>query len=211
MPKTTREYRSWQLDTLSDPQLAASYLNAAMNDSPEMFLKALRNVAQAHQMTRVAKEAGVKRESLYRALSTEGNPTLDTLVSVLSVLKIKTRFAAEGAEFPAPPTVAPQKRPDIAHKPKKRALHGFQFRRAGQLELAFPNEIATAENANVFNAVAHTVGVAWTGYARTLTSNSAPVTGRDEAAPHLNQESGGLSRFSIPPATPNRPQGGLNP
>jgi probable addiction module antidote protein len=53
------------------------------------FLKALRNVAEAGRMTRVAKEAGVRRESLYRTLSGHGNPRLDTLNSVLNVLGLQ--------------------------------------------------------------------------------------------------------------------------
>jgi probable addiction module antidote protein len=87
MPKRTRSYNSWRLTKLVDPQTAQAYLKAAMSDSPKMFLKALKNVAQARfQMTHVARVAGVKRETLYKSLSSEGNPTLDTLSSVLSVL-----------------------------------------------------------------------------------------------------------------------------
>ena len=54
-----------------------------------MFLEAVKDVAQAHQMTKVARDSGVSRESLYRSLSADGNPTLDTLVSVLKVLGLK--------------------------------------------------------------------------------------------------------------------------
>jgi probable addiction module antidote protein len=89
MPKRTKDYHSWQIKQLTDPQTAASYLNAALNDSKEMFLKALRNVAEAGRMTRVAKKAGVRRESLYRTLSDHGNPRLDTLNSILSVLGLE--------------------------------------------------------------------------------------------------------------------------
>ena len=94
MPKKTINYGSRRLEKLANPQLAATYLNAAMNDSREMFLKALRNVTQAQQMARVAQKAGVQRESLYRALSAEGNPTLDTLHSVLEALGLKMEIAA---------------------------------------------------------------------------------------------------------------------
>jgi len=62
-----------------------------------MFLEALRDVAQARQMTKVAREAGVTRESLYRATSDIGNPTLETLGSILEVLGIKIRFTAENS------------------------------------------------------------------------------------------------------------------
>lgn len=76
MPKKSRNYEAWELETLSDPVLAANYLNAALEDSQEMFLVAMRSVVQAQsQMTSVAREIGVQRESLYRALSKTGNPT----------------------------------------------------------------------------------------------------------------------------------------
>jgi probable addiction module antidote protein len=89
MPKRTRDYHSWQIKQLTDPQTAAGYLNAALNDSNEMFLKALRNVAEAGTIAKVAKKAGVRRESLYRTLSDRGNPRFDTLNSVLSVLGLR--------------------------------------------------------------------------------------------------------------------------
>lgn len=89
MPKRTQSYSSWQLKKLSSPHIAVRFLNAALADSREVFLRALRKVAQAHQMTKVAKEAGVQRETLYHALSDVGNPTLDTLESVLFVLGMK--------------------------------------------------------------------------------------------------------------------------
>ncbi|MGB9203417.1 MAG: addiction module antidote protein [Terriglobales bacterium] len=104
MPSKTRPYREALLEALSDSEVAASYLTAAMNDSPDMFRKALRNVAQARQMARVARNAGVTRESLYRATSEIGNPTLDTLDSVLTAVGIKIKFEAEEVLVaPTPP------------------------------------------------------------------------------------------------------------
>ncbi len=95
MPKRTREYNPWRLEKLTNPETAASYLTAAITDSPEMFRKALRNVAQARQMARVARSAGVTRESLYRATSEIGNPTLDTLDAVLTAVGVKIIFRAD--------------------------------------------------------------------------------------------------------------------
>jgi probable addiction module antidote protein len=95
MTSKTRPYRELLLQSLADPVEAAHYLNAAKSDSPEMFRKALRNVAQARQMATVARTAGVTRESLYRATSEIGNPTLETLDSVLSAMGIKMKFEAE--------------------------------------------------------------------------------------------------------------------
>ena len=96
MPKRTLDHHAWLIDELRDPVVAANYLNEAMNDSIEMFLKALRNVAQARQMTEVAKRAGIRRESLYRTLSRRGNPCLDTLNSILDVVGLKILFQAQG-------------------------------------------------------------------------------------------------------------------
>ncbi len=59
----------------SDAKLAAEYLNAAAEETDRrVYLAALRTVAEAQGMARVAKAAGVPRESLYRALSATGNP-----------------------------------------------------------------------------------------------------------------------------------------
>jgi probable addiction module antidote protein len=89
MPKRTRSYSAWQLEKLTDPKIAASFLNASLQESTEVFLSALGDVAQANQMSKVAKDSGVQRESLYRSLSKRGNPTLDTLTGVLSALGLK--------------------------------------------------------------------------------------------------------------------------
>ncbi len=68
-----------------DPEFAAEYLKAAMEDrdEPRVLLLALRHIAEARGgMARIAKRAGVERESLYRALSPRGNPRLSTLLAV---------------------------------------------------------------------------------------------------------------------------------
>lgn len=96
MPKRTRDNRAWLLDELKNPIVARNYLNAALADSEEMFLIALRNVAEAHGIAKVAVESGRAREGLYRTLSKAGNPRLDTLSSVLNVLGL--RMAVEMTE-----------------------------------------------------------------------------------------------------------------
>ena len=85
----TRPYRELLMEALQDSEEASAYLNAALDDSPESFLKALKNVAQARQMTKVAKDSGVQRETLYRSLSEQGNPTFATLSSVLSAVGMR--------------------------------------------------------------------------------------------------------------------------
>ena len=68
---------------------AAEYLKAAMEDSeePQVLLIALRQVAEARGgMAKIAKTAGIERESLYRALSPRGNPRLSTLLAVTKAM-----------------------------------------------------------------------------------------------------------------------------
>jgi probable addiction module antidote protein len=74
----------------ADPPLAAEYLNAAAeDDDPRVYLAALRTVAEAEGMAKVAKAAGVPRESLYRALSPGGNPRFSTLHAILKAAGLK--------------------------------------------------------------------------------------------------------------------------
>ena len=86
MPKRTGDYDSGMLGELTDPHLAASYINAAITEDPSMLKVALGNVAKAHRMKKVAKEVGVARESLYTSLSESGNPTLNNLLAILKAV-----------------------------------------------------------------------------------------------------------------------------
>lgn len=92
MPKRTGDFNAWHLEQLSDPTIAANYLNKVWTDSRHLFLDAVKDVIQARQVSAVAKRVGVKRESLYRSFSsTVGNPTWTTMQAVLG---------AVGVEFP---------------------------------------------------------------------------------------------------------------
>jgi probable addiction module antidote protein len=80
-----------------DPEFAAEYLKAAMEefDEPQVLLIALRQVAEARGgIARVAKAAGIERESLYRALSAKGNPRLSTLFAVTRAIGMKLTVQA---------------------------------------------------------------------------------------------------------------------
>jgi probable addiction module antidote protein len=101
MPKRTTPFRDDLLADLADPQEAACYLNAAFEDSEEMFLVALRDVAEARQMAKVAEEAGVARESIYRMLAAKGNPTYTSLLGILRAVGLKLAIEPEIAEDPA--------------------------------------------------------------------------------------------------------------
>jgi probable addiction module antidote protein len=74
----------------ADPKLAKESLNAAAEDGDaRVYLAALRTVAEAKGMAKVAKAAGVPRESLYRALSSNGNPRFSTLHAILKAAGLK--------------------------------------------------------------------------------------------------------------------------
>lgn len=104
MPKRTSEYQSWLHETLTDPLVAANYLRAAMSDSEEMFLIGLRNVAEAHRVSRVARRAKLSRESLYRMLSPKGNPRYTSLRSVLRTLGLRLSVEPESSAVQVPRT-----------------------------------------------------------------------------------------------------------
>lgn len=89
MPKRTRDYRIGLLQELRDPEAAVHYLNAALEDSEELFLMALRDVSEAHHMASIANGAGLSRESLYRMLSETGNPRYSSLTNILRALGLK--------------------------------------------------------------------------------------------------------------------------
>jgi probable addiction module antidote protein len=83
-------------DLRSNKKYAAEYLSAAYADSPEAFLVALRNVAEAQQgFAKLAAKARLNRENLYRMLSAKGNPQLKGLGAVLKVLGYKAIFEVE--------------------------------------------------------------------------------------------------------------------
>jgi probable addiction module antidote protein len=68
----------------------AAYLEAALEDGdPALVAAALGDIARAKGMTRIAREAGLGRESLYKALSPEGNPELATVLKVVRALGLR--------------------------------------------------------------------------------------------------------------------------
>jgi probable addiction module antidote protein len=75
---------------LDNDEVIAEYLTAAMEDpNPDVFLAALGDVAKARGMAQIANEAGLGRESLYKALSSGAHPRYDTIKAVLGALGVK--------------------------------------------------------------------------------------------------------------------------
>ena len=90
MSKLHENYESGLQASLADPAEAAAYLNAALEDgSQDVFLLALKDVAKAHGMTRLARETALNRENIYRILSETGNPQLSSLKTLLDSLGLK--------------------------------------------------------------------------------------------------------------------------
>ena len=83
------------VDYLDDEQNIAEYLTAALEDpNPDVFLTAVRDVARARGMTQLAKDSGLGRESLYKALSPGAKPRYDTVLKLVHALGIKLSASA---------------------------------------------------------------------------------------------------------------------
>ncbi|HQY07594.1 MAG TPA: putative addiction module antidote protein [Burkholderiaceae bacterium] len=77
---------------LRTPEEMAAYLDAWLEEAPDDvagIARALGDVARAKGMSLVAKEAGLSRESLYRALSADGNPSFATVLKVAKALGVR--------------------------------------------------------------------------------------------------------------------------
>ena len=83
---------------LRTPEEMVAYLDAWFEDAPDDaagIARALGDIARAKGMSQVAKDTGLSRESLYRALSSEGNPSFATILKVAKALGV--RFHAQAA------------------------------------------------------------------------------------------------------------------
>ncbi|NGX63509.1 MAG: hypothetical protein KR126chlam6_00921 [Candidatus Anoxychlamydiales bacterium] len=92
----SKSYKKSLTERLKNPKDAAAYLNAALEDEDlRVFLVALRDVAEAHGgISYIAKETYLNRESLYRTLSLQGNPTIMNLFLMLDALGLELNVKA---------------------------------------------------------------------------------------------------------------------
>jgi probable addiction module antidote protein len=82
-------------DYLTDDAAVAEYLTAALEDpNPDMFLAAIKNVARVRGMAQLAKDTGLGRESLYKALAPGAKPRYDTIFKVTRALGIRLHAEA---------------------------------------------------------------------------------------------------------------------
>ncbi len=91
--------RPWDAaDYLETKEDVALYLEAAFEDGdPELIAAALGDVARAKGMTKIAADAGLGRESLYKALSPNGNPEFATVLKVMRALGLRLHASASTA------------------------------------------------------------------------------------------------------------------
>ncbi|EFB70606.1 Predicted transcriptional regulator [Providencia rustigianii] len=69
------------------------YLNEILEEGdPALILSALGDIARARNMTQLAKDVGMSREGLYKALSGQGNPTFTTIMKIVHSLGFKLQF-----------------------------------------------------------------------------------------------------------------------
>lgn len=99
VPAAVKKVKLTEVDAteyLDSPEAIAAFLNDALvtNDQAQIT-QALGLVAKAVGMTKIAEQAGLGRESLYKALAPSGNPTFATVLRVMSALKV--RLFAEAA------------------------------------------------------------------------------------------------------------------
>jgi probable addiction module antidote protein len=94
---TTPTTRYDVAEHLRTPEEMAAYLEACMEDAhgdAAFIAKALGDIARAKGMTQVARDAGLSRESLYKALSGDRAPGFDTILKVMGALGLKLRAQA---------------------------------------------------------------------------------------------------------------------
>jgi probable addiction module antidote protein len=98
MPKTITT--PWDpAEHLQTEEEMAAYLEAALEEGdPALVAAALGDIARAKGMTQIAREAGLGRESLYKALSPSGNPEFATILKVVAALGLQLHATPAGAK-----------------------------------------------------------------------------------------------------------------
>jgi probable addiction module antidote protein len=99
---TTANFTAYDVaEHLRTPEEMAAYLDAWLEEAPDDvagLARALGDIARAKGMSHVAKQSGLSRESLYRALSSDGNPSFATVLKVTKALGLRLHAKASGPE-----------------------------------------------------------------------------------------------------------------
>jgi len=105
MSELAVKYVDGLYEDLRDPDEAAAYLNAAVEDGDQqVFLLALRDVAEARGIAQTARSSGLNRENMYRMLSAAGNPQLSSLKSLLHSLGLRLSIEVDRLQPTQPRT-----------------------------------------------------------------------------------------------------------
>lgn len=100
----TEKFTRWDaVDYLETEEDMALYLDACLEEDPgdgSLIRAALNDIARARGMTQLARDTGITREGLYRALSSSGNPELSTVLKVIRALGIKLHAMPAAAAKP---------------------------------------------------------------------------------------------------------------
>ena len=96
MVKKSVDFKDFLLEQLKDPQFAAAYLNEHYrNRGPKRrahLFEAFKNVVQAQGVTELSRRSGISRRTLYKAFSETGNPTVETLFTLLETIGVGIHF-----------------------------------------------------------------------------------------------------------------------
>lgn len=93
--KKTSSYQEQLIERLKDHEYSMAYLNECLNDEdPRVFLNGLRNVieAQCGGLAEASKRTSLNKQNLYRMLSDEGNPQIDSLYKLLHTIGYKIQL-----------------------------------------------------------------------------------------------------------------------
>ena len=94
--KKTRSHEEALMEELQDPELVANYLTAAIEENDlKTFLLVLRDIAKAQGVSKISKHTKINRQHIYRALSKNGNPTLNNMMNILSALDFEFQVIAK--------------------------------------------------------------------------------------------------------------------
>lgn len=157
MSGNARSYKTGLYRRLQDNAYVKMYLEVALEDSPSAFLVALRDVAEARNISKVARESKTDRAHLYRTLSETGNPTLSSLERILHAIGL--RLAIDEIEHA----------PVDSRKAGWHVLKPIQSCHSVKFKYVNPNKLA------------HSGGEILPGCAQTI---SAPMENSRELIPH---------------------------
>jgi probable addiction module antidote protein len=127
-PKTTKvTYSTFDVsDYLNNETVISEYLSlAAQDENPEVLILALSHVAKARGMAQVAKDAGLGRESLYKALRQGSKPRFETIAAIMRALDVKLAVAVKDIAQTKTPAKTKKLEPthvEVRGRPKSRTL-----------------------------------------------------------------------------------------